>query len=236
MSRQPRGRRPPRFSKSVILISGAGFIVSLVALPYCMLLPTHGLANSCDDPAAREGAAFQNSTLTVDDSLEAPGLGLFVARHVPDGTIICAYCGSLLTLHEILRAPDHTYAMAFTIDRHVDAGPHPHVLARYANHAFEPHRRNTIFVRDTRAGLAFLRTTRDLWDGDEVLTDYGETYWKGTCPSPPVAGVTDPPTADHRIKKRTFMARRARDHVFAGPLWWWRSFVRVRLPARAKLR
>ena len=39
-------------------------------------------------------------------------------------------------------------------------------------------RRNAEFVRQLSAGVALLRSTRELAAGEEVLTDYGKSYWK----------------------------------------------------------
>ena len=135
--------------------------------------------NTCEHTPRVPGALLHPSKLLVAPSLEdGGGNGLFVTAAVPNRTVLSFYCGTLLTLTQVIRSEDTSYCMAFGPNKHVDAGPHPEVLARYANHAFDEARRNAEFVRQLSAGVALLRSTRELAAGEEVLTDYGKSYWK----------------------------------------------------------
>lgn len=66
------------------------------------------------------------------------GLGLFALRPFEPGELVGEYAGDLLTFWQHQRTPDWTYVAAAGPDRFVDAGPYPHVKARYINHHFDP--------------------------------------------------------------------------------------------------
>ena len=105
-------------------------------IPWGPSAPVH--YNTCAHTPRVPGALLHPSKLLVAPSLEdGGGNGLFVTAAVPNRTVLSFYCGTLLTLTQVIRSEDTSYCMAFGPNKHVDAGPHPEVLARYANHAFD---------------------------------------------------------------------------------------------------
>ena len=104
------------------------------------------------------------------------GFGLFALRTFEAGDLLGEYAGDLLTFWQQQRTPDWTYVAAAGPDRFVDAGPYPHVKARYINHHFDPDRINARYV-DVSDYRVLVRATRRIAAGEEFYADYGPRYW-----------------------------------------------------------
>ena len=129
------------------------------------------------EPTIEQPLERMDGRLEVRPSLLAgAGDGLFTRAAWPAGSTLGEYAGSRLTFLQYLRSRDWTYMYWLDRNEFVDPRHHPRVQARYANHHFEPDRRNGEFVvRDRRV---YLRALRDLAAGEEIYVDYGELYWR----------------------------------------------------------
>ena len=85
-----------------------------------------------------------------------------------------------MSLAEALRHRDKTYVMALGMNCHVDAGPHPDVLARYINDNAAENKLNAVFVKLPRLAVALVVASSDIYPGDEIFAAYGECYWRGS--------------------------------------------------------
>eukprot|EP00668_Euglena_longa_P036436 GGOE01046833.1.p1 GENE.GGOE01046833.1~~GGOE01046833.1.p1 ORF type:complete len:197 (+),score=39.76 GGOE01046833.1:273-863(+) len=133
-------------------------------------------------------------TLEVRDSLiEGAGQGLFVTQPFHRGDVLCVYRGTPLTLRQFLVTYNRDYVMGgFGLNVHVDARPHPEVLARYINDNFAANSRNVAFVKLRGFPEALVVALRHIAPGEELYASYGEVYWrakerrKGASQKPPV--------------------------------------------------
>jgi len=127
----------------------------------------------------------------VESGLEArastipqAGDGLFTTRAVAEGTLLCVYKGTSLSLIEAMKRKEKgvhgDYVMGgFGPFWRVDAGPHPDVLARYINdHRQDPSGQNARFIKLKQDRVALVVATRDLVVGEEIFAPYGEGFWK----------------------------------------------------------
>jgi SET domain len=130
-----------------------------------------------------------NSSLPVqngpyDDCLEpklskipGAGFGLFVTtqRRFNVGEILCYYYGHVHNYHSAATLKDRSYLMLIRGDVLVDAGPLPHVKARYINDSRHEPTYNVKFVpeQERSAVVAIM----PIEPGQELYADYGEGYW-----------------------------------------------------------
>lgn len=127
-------------------------------------------------PPPPHGDDERDGTQVRASLVPGAGLGLFALRPFEAGDLVGEYAGDLLTFWQQQRTPDWTYVAAAGPDRFVDAGPYPHVKARYINHHFDPDRINARYV-DAPDHRIFVHTTRRIAAGEEIYADYGPRYW-----------------------------------------------------------
>jgi uncharacterized protein len=106
------------------------------------------------------------------------GTGLFTKSFIPAGTNIIEYTGKIISWKEV--KADNAYIFYVNRSHVIDARPFKKALARYANDAKGIYRRkgmrnNSEYVEE---GLSvFIRATRDIKKGEEILVAYGKEYW-----------------------------------------------------------
>jgi SET domain-containing protein len=101
------------------------------------------------------------------------GSGLFAARAITSGEILCEYRGERITKEESRRRSERdtpgtpVYRVAFDDDTDID-GDIPDNPAKYANHGCEA---NAELVRE--GDRLWLVASREITAGSEILFDYG---------------------------------------------------------------
>lgn len=112
------------------------------------------------------------------------GEGLFaVGKSFGRGSVICEYEGQFMTRAQFDASPS-LYAADLGHGDVIDARRSCDGFARYANAAMRRQDVNAQII--VEAGLvpggsnrkAFLETTRDIADGEEILLAYGPKYWR----------------------------------------------------------
>lgn len=124
-----------------------------------------------------------NNVLIVSKSLIAKaGDGLFAAKKIKKGQLICIYRGTKLSFAQILKLPmsEKDYVMGgFGLNVHVDASKHLDVLARYINDNFDKSKINVEFKKLEKDACALVYALRSIEPGEELYASYGESYWRG---------------------------------------------------------
>ncbi|MBX3257800.1 MAG: SET domain-containing protein-lysine N-methyltransferase [Chitinophagaceae bacterium] len=108
------------------------------------------------------------------------GNGLFTRIFIPAGTNIVEYTGVITTWNEAKKEWDNGYIYYISRNRVIDAKPHVHALARYANDAAgleKVKRLKNNCVYKPRGKRIFIHTVRDIQPGEEILVEYGKEYW-----------------------------------------------------------
>jgi len=115
--------------------------------------------------------------------LPGAGKGLFTKVMIPKGTRIVEYRGQILTWKEVEKMADDRNGYVFFVNsKHViDAWNYHKCLARYANDAMgigrQPGVRNNAEY-DVEKKRCYIKATRDIPAGSEVLVSYGAEYWQ----------------------------------------------------------
>lgn len=102
------------------------------------------------------------------------GLGLFATRPIKKRTRIAEYKGPILNAEDADRAErrGNRYLYEVSKNRTIDGTPRSNV-ARYANHSCNPNAESI-----TWRGRVFIKSTKDIEPGDEIVYDYGTDYLK----------------------------------------------------------
>ena len=113
--------------------------------------------------------------------LPGSGKGLFTKIDIPKGTIIVEYKGRVSTWKEANHR-DGANPYLYYINRNIviDAAAHKQHLARYANDAKgltrqKGLRNNAEYLE--RDGKVFIKASRNIPAGSEILVGYGREYW-----------------------------------------------------------
>ncbi len=127
-------------------------------------------------------ATPSSKTLFIKTStLPGAGLGLFAKVDFKKGDIITEYKGRRRTWAEVEDDADNYYIYHIDDDNVIDAQKQPGSFGRYANDATGltrvPGIKNNAeyFEDDNRV---YIRATRNIAAGNEVLVAYGKGYWK----------------------------------------------------------
>lgn len=127
-------------------------------------------------------ATPSSKTLFVKTStLPGAGLGLFAKVDFKKGDIITEYKGRRRTWPQVEDDVDNCYIYHIDDDNVIDAQKNLSSFGRYANDATGLTRVSGIrnnaeyFEEDNRV---YIRATRNIAAGNEVLVAYGKGYWK----------------------------------------------------------
>lgn len=119
--------------------------------------------------------------LYVDDStIPHTGKGLFTSHDINKGVLIVEYTGETTTWDEVKDDASNAYIYFVSEDYVINAKNTPDVIARYANDAHGLTRikgksNNSRFINID--GKIFIKATKNIKAGEEILVDYGKEYW-----------------------------------------------------------
>jgi SET domain-containing protein len=127
-------------------------------------------------------ALLDNSLVVKHSTLPGAGMGLFTLDFIPKNTVIVEYKGRKRTWKEVNKDPGHN-GYLYYVNRNlvIDARTYLGSKARYANDArgmkkIKGLNNNSIYIeKDDRV---FIRASKDIWPGQEILVDYGKEYWE----------------------------------------------------------
>ena len=146
---------------------------------------------ACDESAGAppvvgqvlEGDAFSLGLVEIRHTGGAKGHGVYAVTALANNTWVGDYVGEVLTQSKYLKrypAEDAEYVLSANEDYNVDAAdPSKSSFLRYANHSCDAP--NLFFdvqkVRKQREKTVKFYTARDVAAGEELVFDYGKTYW-----------------------------------------------------------
>lgn len=126
-------------------------------------------------------ALLEKKVAVKRSSLPNAGKGLFAKEFIPRNTLIVEYKGKITTWKEVDSHDGNNGYIYYVKRNHViDASRHRSALARYANDAKGLQRVKGLHnnAEYTEIGLkAYIRSTKDIPAGAEILVDYGKEYW-----------------------------------------------------------
>lgn len=133
-------------------------------------------------PVRREMDAMALGLLEVRDTGSAKGMGLFACEALEDNTWLGDYEGEVLTQAQYLhRYPneDAQYVLAANTDYNIDAAdPAKGSFLRFANHSSDFNIfYDVLKVRGKREKRVKFYTARAVAAGEELVFDYGVSYW-----------------------------------------------------------
>ena len=201
------------FSKMMLLISQKGALHDRGLASFLRLksLPVSTAADAEEASIANlrclvvflQGDAKDGGLRVGPSTIEGAGDGLFVTRAHRAGDMLCVYRGTALTLAKVLKmsVSDRDYTVGgFGLNLHIDAKPHPHIVARFINDNFRvPGASNAKFVKIKQDKCALVVATRDLAAGEEIFISYGDGYWRARGLLPP----EEPPPAKGRSRSES---------------------------------
>jgi uncharacterized protein len=120
--------------------------------------------------------------LYVDNSsIPSAGKGLFTSRDIEKGELVMEYTGEITTWEQVRHDAGNLYIYFVNEDYVINAKEHPDAIARYANDAHgltrvEGLHNNCRFVNIN--GKIFIKATKLIRAGSEILVDYGKSYWE----------------------------------------------------------
>lgn len=120
--------------------------------------------------------------IVKNSTLPQAGKGLFTKSFIPAGTHIIEYKGRVTTWNEVKeKEADNAYIMYVNRNHVINALPYKKALARYANDArgigkIKGLRNNAVYA--TVKNRVYIKATRDIKAGEEILVDYGKSYWQ----------------------------------------------------------
>ena len=120
--------------------------------------------------------------LYVDNSsIPAAGKGLFTSADIEKGEIVTEYVGEITTWENVRHDAGNLYIYFVNEDHVINAKDRADAIARYANDAHGLMRvpglhNNSRFVNIN--GRIFIKATRLIKAGSEILVNYGKSYWE----------------------------------------------------------
>ena len=118
-------------------------------------------------------------------TIRCAGIGAFARKDIPEDMRLGEYQGRILSNEEALELPNSKSHYLFEIN--VRKGDNIYVDARllkyanwcrFVNSIKKPHQRKKENVRYYQYGQKiWLKTTRDIKEGEELICDYGDEYW-----------------------------------------------------------
>lgn len=119
--------------------------------------------------------------LYVDNSsIPSAGSGLFTSKDIAKGEFVVEYTGDVTTWEDVRHDANNVYIYFVNDNYVINAKEHPEAIARYANDAHGLTRlpglhNNSRFVNVN--GKIFIKATKLVKAGSEILVDYGKSYW-----------------------------------------------------------
>lgn len=109
------------------------------------------------------------------------GKGLFTRVDIEKGTLIIEYTGEVTNWEEVRYDPSNAYIYYVNDNYVINAKHRPELIARYANDAYGLTRidglnNNSRFINIE--GRIYIKSTRFITAGAEILVNYGKDYWK----------------------------------------------------------
>jgi SET domain-containing protein len=100
------------------------------------------------------------------------GLGLFAGEDIRKGELIIEYIGDILTKEEADKVTNCQYLFEVSRNRTINGSPRWNI-ARYANHSCDGNAES-----DIKKGRVFVKATKNIKEGEEIVYDYGEEFVK----------------------------------------------------------
>lgn len=127
-------------------------------------------------------ALFEKELQIKRSKLPGAGKGLFTRVAIPKGRRIAEYRGEVFTWKEVEQMPDERNGYVFYFNRNyvIDAWKTRKGVAHFANDAnglvrVPGIRNNSEYV--TSGKRCFIKSTRAIPAGGEILVSYGKEYW-----------------------------------------------------------
>ena len=117
---------------------------------------------------------------TANSNIPGAGTGLFTENDIRKGDVVIEYTGEVTTWEAVRHDSSNTYIYFVNDDYVIDAKNRPDAIARYANDAHGLTKVNGLhnncrFVNID--GRIFIKSTKKIPAGSEILVDYGKDYW-----------------------------------------------------------
>jgi hypothetical protein len=126
-------------------------------------------------------ALLEKELFTAVSQLPGAGLGLFTTQQILKDTLIVEYKGRVSSWNDVKEGKEFNgYVFYITRNTVIDAKRTKSALARYANDAKGLGRvkgLNNNAVYYTRGKKAYIRATKNIAAGAEILVSYGKEYW-----------------------------------------------------------
>lgn len=100
------------------------------------------------------------------------GLGLFAGENIKKGELIIEYIGNILNKEESDKIKTNQYLFEVNRNKTIDGSVRWNI-ARYCNHACEE---AANAESEIKKGRIFVKATKDIKEGDEIVYDYGEEF------------------------------------------------------------
>lgn len=124
---------------------------------------------------------MEHTHLYVSEStIPGSGKGLFAKFDIEKGTVIIEYTGEVTNWEAVRYDTNNVYIYYVNDDYVINAKELPDAIARYANDAHGLTRikglnNNSRFVNIN--GRIFIKSTKLIRAGSEILVNYGKGYW-----------------------------------------------------------
>ena len=117
----------------------------------------------------------------AESTIPKIGMGLFTRKDIPKGTLIIEYTGEVTNWEAVRYDSSNAYIYYVNDDYVINAKERPDAIARYANDAYGLTKINGInnnsrFVNVN--GRIFIKSTKLIRAGSEILVNYGKGYWE----------------------------------------------------------
>jgi uncharacterized protein len=100
------------------------------------------------------------------------GLGLFAGESIKKGELIIEYIGNILNKEESDKVATNQYLFEINRNKTIDGSVRWNI-ARYCNHACDE---AANAESEIRKGRVFVKATKDIKEGEEIVYDYGEDF------------------------------------------------------------
>lgn len=113
-------------------------------------------------------------------AIPGAGMGLFTRGAIAKNALIIEYTGTVTDWESVRYDASNMYIYFVDENYVINAKNHPKALARYANDAHglvtvKGLENNSCFVNID--GRIYIKATRNVAAGSEILVEYGEGYW-----------------------------------------------------------